>query len=85
MSTYNFDVILRPYGDSPNVGRIEIDTSARYGCWEYQSGIEGGGLWFDRNGEAMELIDYDGAFLLPRRVISALREYGVVVDGDFDH
>lgn len=88
--TYNFDITLRPWG--PDYGVVEIDTDALYGYWERMNGSEGGGLWFcrelidsrlDRKGP-LELVDYDGAFELPRPVVVALRAAGVVLDEMFD-
>ena len=84
MSEYKFDVTLRPYGDAPDSGVVEIDTAAAYGYWERRDGSEGGGLWFERCGDALELIDYDGAFELPRRVVDALRAAGVILDETFN-
>lgn len=69
---FNFDCTLYPYGESKEFGIVGIDTKAQYGYWEYKSGAEGGGLWFD-NGA---LVDYDGAFELPKKVLVALQKAG---------
>lgn len=80
---YQFNVTLHPWG--PDAGVVEIDTAARYGYWERRDGSEGGGLWFDPSSErCSELIDFDGAFMLPRSVVSALRAAGFVLDESFD-
>lgn len=82
-NSYNFDTILHPWG--ADHGEVGIDTDALYGYWERKDGSEGGGLWFeclDTKG-TLELIDYDGAFELPRSVVSALLAAGVVMDETF--
>lgn len=85
MPDYHFDVTLRPYGeDFP--GEVRIDTAAKYGYWEHPDGSEGGGLWFDfveNKDEAVELLDYDGAFELPPKVIKAIRDAGFEVDPEY--
>jgi hypothetical protein len=86
---YKFDVTLQPYapkaGQLPaELGIVGIDTAARYGYWEYRDGSEGGGLWFEPAGRTLELIDYDGAFELPRAVVAALRAAGYILDETFD-
>jgi hypothetical protein len=99
--TYTYTVTLRPYGDDPNAGIVQIDPVARYGYWEHRDGTEGGGLWFQpqcanptANGAGMvagkpipdgplELIDYDGDFELPARVIKALRNAGYFLDEQY--
>lgn len=84
-TSYNFSTVLRPYGDSETVGRVYIDTAARYGFWEWSDGTEGGGLWFDDDGASrLALIDYDGSFELPRLVIKALRDAGFILDEIYD-
>jgi hypothetical protein len=91
--SYNFTIVIHPWGESPEHGSVSIDPVARYGFWEYRDGTEGGGLWFDavpglyRKGEAetMELVDYDGAFALPRSVIAALRSAGYILDESYDN
>lgn len=69
----------------PSGATVHIDPDANYGCWEYRDGTEGGGLWFEPTpGGAAELIDYDGAYELPKGVPAAIRELGYVVDADFE-
>ena len=85
---YSFTLVLHPWGTDPERGTVGIDPAALYGYWERKDGSEGGGLWFDtvpglyREGQApqLELTDYDGAGELPRSVVAALREAGVVLD-----
>lgn len=89
---YNFDTTLHPWGTSPERGVVGIDTAALYGYWEHKDGSEGGGLWFSREliggrldqKGPLELIDYDGAFELPRSVVAALCAVGYVLDETFD-
>ena len=83
--SYNFTMILHPWGTEH--GKVGIDPAALYGYWERKDGSEGGGLWFDRlpAGTAgypsgLDLIDYDGAFELPRSVVAALRVAGIYLD-----
>lgn len=86
MSTqYTFDVTLRPWGTVEHSGIVEIDTHALYGAWEYKNGTEGGGLWFDRlaNG-SLELVDFDGAGVLPRAIVDAMRSAGFILDETFN-
>lgn len=72
---YTFDVKL-----TDSAGRtVAVDTASQYGYWERSDGSEGGELLF----EGVELIDYDGAFELPRRVIEALLAAGFTVDDSF--
>jgi len=84
MTTYNFDTTLHPYG--PDKGVIGIDSTAKYGYFERKDGSEGGGLWFDRHWQTgnLNLVDFDGATVLPMAVISALRTHGVTVDEEFE-
>lgn len=92
MTDYKFDIILHPWGVNPDRGIVGIDTAALYGYWERKDGSEGGGLWFSREliggrldqKGPLELIDYDGAFELPRSVVAALRAAGVVLDETFN-
>lgn len=90
--SYNFDTTLFPWIDSPDSGVVGIDSHSLYGYWERRDGSEGGGLWFcreligsrlDQPGP-LELIDFDGAFELPKAVMAALRAAGVVLDESFD-
>lgn len=83
--SFIFNEILHPYGkDAP--GKIGIDTIERYGYWEHADGSEGGGLWFDfieNKEEGFELVDYDGAAVLPRKIIEALRAADIEVDPEY--
>jgi hypothetical protein len=84
--SYNFETILSPWIDSPDSGVVGIDSHSLYGYWERKDGSEGGGLWFERldTKGTLELVDYDGAFELPRSVVAALRAAGVVLDETFN-
>lgn len=83
--TYQFTTKLNPWGDNPECGTVGIDEDALYGYWEHKDGSEGGGLWFDRLSDGrLNLIDYDGDYMLPKPVIDALRLAGFVVDSDFE-
>ena len=44
----------------------------------------GGELLFERRGDVIELIDYDGVFELPRPVFKALGEQGIHMEPEFD-
>lgn len=82
---YLFTVKLRPWGENPERGGVGVDVSAMYGYWEHKDGSEGGGLWFDRLSDGrLNLIDYDGDYMLPHPVIDALRLAGFCVDVDFE-
>lgn len=82
--SYNFTTTLHPWGKAPDLGTVGIDRAALYGYWERKDGSEGGGLWFDRLDDgSIELVDYDGAFELPRSVVAALRAAGIVLDETF--
>lgn len=89
---YTYTMTLRPYGDSPDAGIVQIDTAARYGYWEHRYGSEGGGLWFEPAAAILprtepgplELVDYDGSYYLPAAVVRALRAAGIVIDPEFD-
>jgi hypothetical protein len=82
---YQFTVNLKPWGDNPERGCVGVDVSALYGYWEHKNGSEGGGLWFDRLSDGrVNLIDYDGDYMLPKPVIDALRLAGFIVDVDFE-
>lgn len=83
MTEYNFSITLHPYG--ADGGKTEIDPVALYGYFERKDGSEGGGLWFDRaESGALELVDYDGVSGLSLKVITAMRDAGVIVDADFE-
>lgn len=82
---YSFDVTLHPWGALPGFGAVGIDSANLYGYFERKDGSEGGGLWFYRNANGqLELIDFDGTAVLPRAIVQALRQHGVMVDADFE-
>ena len=82
---YTLDIVLHPWGVNPERGVVKIDTASLYGYFEHRDGTEGGGLWFERlDSGALELLDYDGVFELPRPVVAALRAAGYVLDETFD-
>ena len=79
MSGYNFTL-------QAVVGRYEtkVDPKELHGYFEHVE--EGGGgelLFFTEDGK-LHLEDYDGVFELPRDVIAALRDFGIIVDEDFE-
>lgn len=74
---YNFTIVLSPstvLGEYK--GQIFIDPKAQYGYWERRDGSEGGGLWFD----GITLVDFDGAYELPKKVIEAMQTAGFDVE-----
>ena len=82
---YNFTMILHPWGTEH--GEVGIDPAALYGYWECKDGSEGGGLWFERlpagtagYSTGLDLVDFDGAFDLPKSVKTALLAAGVYLD-----
>lgn len=82
---YQFTVNLKPWGDNPERGSVGVDEDALYGYWEHKDGSEGGGLWFSHSEDGpLDLIDYDGDYMLPKAVIDALRLAGFRVDADFE-
>jgi hypothetical protein len=77
---YDFDVVI----DVTPIRRVAIATKDLYGYWECADGTEGGSLAFqDKNGR-LELIDYDGAAILPEAIVNALYDHGYVVYDFFD-
>jgi len=83
MSNRQFSVILSPWGQG--WGEVGINLEYMVGYWERKDGSEGGTLTFDcLPGGVYELIDYDGAGVLPNAVVSALRAAGFVLDETFD-
>jgi len=83
--SYNFNITLHPWGESPELGNVQIDESAMYGGWEHKNGMEGGGLWFERLMDGrLDLTDYDGDYVLPKAVIKALREANISVNEIFE-
>lgn len=81
--SYNHSITLYPYGNNPEKGIVGIDPENLHGHWEYRDGTEGGELTFSRDGDTLQLEDYDGAFSLPKAVIESLKGYGIQVDQDF--
>ena len=61
-------------------------VSISEGGWEYQEDEDDedsyseGGLWFENR----ELVDFDGAYELPKKVISALKKLGYKIDHNFE-
>ncbi len=85
LDIYSYTIKLHPWGDAPEMGVVEIDPVELYGYYEARNGAEGGGLWFERSKDgALELVDYDGQVVLPKEVIAALRQSGVIVDESFE-
>jgi hypothetical protein len=74
MAQYNFT-------EHAKVGKwaVMVDPDSNYGYFEPESGIEGGGLWFD----GKELMDFDGRYELPADVAAALEQLGYIVGEDF--
>ena len=81
--SYNFNQTLRK-----GKWEIQIDTQAKYGCYEHDDHGEGGGLWFEPavvGGKPMrELVDFDGRAVLPKDVVTALRDAGYYLDETFN-
>lgn len=63
---------------------VQVDPVAKYGYFEHitRGDDSAGGLWFEQDGEHVNLTDYDGVYELPKSVAEALRELGYVVDGE---
>ena len=61
-------------------------VSISEGGWEFQEDEDDedsyleGGLWFENR----ELVDFDGAYELPEKVISALKKLGYKIDPVFE-
>jgi hypothetical protein len=70
-----------------NTGRFEIgvDNEQAYGYFEHNElGDEcGGGLWFAKKDNKLELEDYDGVYQLPAEVCDALVANGYILDPIF--
>lgn len=82
MTKYTYDVSLV----SAKGNKIEIDTKARYGCWEFRDGSEGGGLWLSCGPDGKLILDdFDGHTHLPQSIVDKLRESGYVVNETFDN
>ena len=58
---------------------VQLSPTTEYGYFENQNTGTSGGLWFEGN----ELVDYDGTFILPVNVYSALRGAGYVIGDEF--
>lgn len=88
MRKHKYTIKLFPYGTQADRGIVEVSPSTLYGYWEHKDGTEGGGLTFERvktrDGLTLELIDFDGDYELPGKVIEALRDAGFIVSEDFD-
>jgi hypothetical protein len=88
MEDHNYTIKLFPYGTQAGRGIVEVSPSTLFGYWEIKDGTEGGGLWFDRvetrGSVTLELIDFDGNYQLPGKVVEALRDAGFIVSEDFD-
>lgn len=66
---------------------IEVDTAAAYGYFEHEVLGEdrGGGLWFERKEDgSLELSDFDGVDVLPKKVAEGLRGLGFIVSEEFN-
>ena len=63
--------------------RVGVDTQDRDGYKKSKDGSEDGGLWFERKGDTLQLVDFDGAGSLPPAIVSALRGLGLEVSDDF--
>lgn len=72
MAEYNYERV--------QVGHYEvaIDKEQQYGYFEHDElGDEmGGGLWFENN----ELVDFDGVYELPKKVIEGIEQLGFNAD-----
>ena len=79
--TYNFNIKI-----DNGTYTIEVDTAACYGYFEHNKfgDNDGGGLWFKAEDGKLALVDYDGVYELPTKVIASLREAGYVVSEDFE-
>ena len=78
--TYNFN-----FKKDDGVCAVEVDADQLYGYFECNRNGEGGGLWFERKPDGtLSLIDYDGTFELPYRVIDILRDAGFIVEKEFE-
>ncbi len=77
---HQYTVTLYPHGNAAAVGIVQLSPATNYGYWEFKDGSEGGGLWFENN----ELVDFDGHYLLPAKVVTALRDHGCIVDDTFN-
>lgn len=64
---------------------VAVCTKTGLGYFEHDEhgDAAGGGLWFSTTGAKLELVDYDGVFCLPGRVIKALEQMDIVVPEEF--
>lgn len=73
MQTYNFDLQM-------TIGKWETKVSSAdcHGSFEHDDLGEGGSLTFEtlESGELL-LVDYDGVFELPAKVVEALKKLGI--------
>ncbi len=79
---YNFDLTLKHKLGS----KIQIDTKALYGYFEFSDGTEGGGLWFSPFNACeckLELQDYDGVFELDNTFLNMLHTAGFSIEDIF--
>jgi hypothetical protein len=77
---HTYTITFYPYGRDVDAGIVKLSPSTQYGYWEFSDGSEGGGLWF----EGTELVDFDGHYFLPARVVKVLRDNGYTLDDSFD-
>ena len=77
--TYNFN-----FKKDDGKYTVEVDADQLYGYFECNRNGEGGGLWFERKDGTLSLIDYDGTFELPDRVVDILRDAGFIVEKEFE-
>jgi hypothetical protein len=79
---YNFDLTLT----HERGAKIQIDTKALYGYFEFEDGTEGGGLWFgpfNACERKLELQDYDGVFELGNTFLNMLHTAGFSIEDAF--
>jgi hypothetical protein len=78
ISTANFDLTI-----SNKVYLIEINTELLYGTYTHKRLGDklSGQLWFELNDkDEMELVDFDGADMLPQDAIECLEKAGFNMD-----
>lgn len=76
---YNFNLTLQHKLGA----KIQIDTESLYGYFEYPDGTEGGGLWFSKFQDRLDLIDYDGVVELGTTFLNMLNTAGILVEEVF--
>lgn len=85
---HRYTVTLYPY-QKGRPGMVKISPSTGHGFWEYPDGSEGGELTVQTvtdprtGGKTLELLDFDGSYALPGRVLDALEDAGVIVGDAF--